>query len=122
MLHFLDVFYTILHLLFIGFNMFAWIWPKTRKAHLVTIMLTAASWFVLGIWFGWGYCPITDWQWQVKERLGETHLPASFIEYYGEKITGTSINTEAVNIITLATFLLMVILSVYVNFLKRGHR
>ncbi|MCW3107811.1 MAG: hypothetical protein JWQ09_2317, partial [Segetibacter sp.] len=62
--------------------------PKTKKAHFISILLTAGSWFLLGIWFGWGYCPVTDWQWQVKEKLGEKGLPASFIEYYGEKITG----------------------------------
>ena len=122
MLHLLDIFYTALHLLIIGFNLFGWIWPKTRIAHFISILLTAGSWFLLGIWFGWGYCPITDWQWQVKEKLGEKHLPASFIEYYGEKIIGSSLDTGLVNLVTLLAFLLTALLSVYVNFFSKKKR
>ena len=74
---------------------------------------------MLGIWFGIGYCPITEWQWQVKERLGESHLPASFITYYGEKITGKDLNNETINILTVACFALAVIMSLYVNFFRK---
>lgn len=123
MLYLLDQFYTILHLLIIGFNLLGWIWPKTRKAHFISILLTAGSWFLLGIWFGLGYCPVTDWQWQVKEKLGEKHLPVSFIEYFGEKILGLSLNTSLVNIVTVSAFLLAAMFSVYVNFfLEKKHK
>src|SRR6266542_1558000 len=88
MLKFLDVLLTIVHLLIIVFNLFGWIPERTRKAHLISVLLTAASWFVLGIWYGMGYCPFTDWQWKVKTQLGERNLPDNFIEYYLEKITG----------------------------------
>ena len=97
MLKFLDILYTIIHLLIIGFNLFGWIWPRTRKAHLITIGVTAASWFILGIWFGWGYCPVTDWQWDVKEKLGERDLPASFITYFANKLTGKDFSDHLVN-------------------------
>ena len=116
MLHAVDVFFTILHLVIIGFNMFGWIWPATRRAHLVTILLTGASWFLLGIWFGMGYCPITDWQWQVKEKLGEKNLPSSFIKYFGDKLTGMDLDSSLVNSITLVTFLVALVLSCYLNF------
>ena len=66
MLQLLDVLLTIIHILIIVFNLFGWIPKRTRKAHLVSILLTAASWFVLGIWYGTGYCPFTEWQWKVK--------------------------------------------------------
>ena len=116
MLHALDLFFTFLHLVIIGFNMFGWIWPATRRAHLVTILLTGASWFVLGIWYGMGYCPITDWQWQVKEKLGEKNLPSSFIKYFGDKVTGLDLSPSLVNSITLITFLAALVLSCYFNF------
>ena len=76
-------------------------------------------WFVPGIWFGWGYCPITDWEWQVKERLGETNLPNSFIKYYADKITGKNIDPSVVDTTTLVLFLAAIILSLYVNFFRR---
>ena len=119
MLKFLDILYTIIHLLIIGFNLFGWIWPVTRKAHLITIGATAASWFILGIWFGWGYCPVTDWQWDVKEKLGERDLPASFITYFANKLTGKDFSDRLVNEVTLIIFVLLIIITVYVNFFRK---
>src|SRR5687767_2011561 len=94
MLQLLDILLTIAHLVLIGFNLFGWIWPATRKANFICILATAASWFLLGIWFGMGYCPITDWQWDVKRKLGESNLPASFIKYYADKITGKNFSSS----------------------------
>jgi hypothetical protein len=107
------------HFVLIGFNLFGWIWRRTRKWHLITVAATAFSWFVLGIWFGWGYCPITAWEWNVKERLGETNLPNSFIKYYADKITGGDIDTSLVNDATLTIFLLIIVITVYLNFFNK---
>lgn len=119
MLHFFDILLSIVHLVLIGFNLFGWIWPQTRKAHLITIAATAASWFILGIWFGMGYCPITDWQWDVKEKLGETNLPNSFIKYFADKITGKNLNRGLIDTTTVCLFAAAVVLSVYMNFFKK---
>ncbi|MVN21429.1 DUF2784 domain-containing protein [Mucilaginibacter arboris] len=114
-----DFLFTILHLVIIGFNLFGWIWKPTRKLHFIFILLTAASWFVLGIWFGIGYCPITDWQWQVKEKLGEHNLPNSFIKYYADQISGKAIDASFIDTLTALCFFLAAMLSVYVNFFKK---
>lgn len=116
MLRFLDVLLTLVHLAIVAFNLFGWIPRATRKAHLVSIVLTAASWFLLGIWFGMGYCPFTDWQWQVKERLGERNLPPNFIEYYAEKLTGRDYDPSFINMLITVCFALAAGLSLYVNF------
>jgi hypothetical protein len=116
MLHFLDIFYTIAHLALTLFNLTGWIWKRTRKAHLIILIITAASWSVLGIWYGWGYCPLTDWHWDIKERLGERNLPNSFIKYLADKITGKDINPSVVDNVTLGCLLFAVAASVYVNF------
>ena len=122
MLPFLNIFFTVAHLVLIGFNLTGWIWKRTRKAHLITLGITAACWFVLGIWYGWGYCPLTDWHWKVKEKLGETGLPNSFIKYFADKITGKDINPELVDRVTLACLLFAVVAAVYVNFLRRTRK
>ena len=119
MLQLLDVLLTIAHLAIIGFNLFGWIWPATRKAHFICILATAASWFILGIWFGMGYCPITDWQWQIKRKLGESNLPASFIKYYADKIAGKNFSSSFIDTITVVCFAVAALLSVYVNFIRR---
>ena len=119
MLHLLDIFLTFVHLVIIGFNLFGWLWPATRKMHFFFLLATAASWFLLGIWFGMGYCPVTDWQWQIKEKLGEHNLPASFIKYYADKITGKNISSSLIDLITVISFGAAALLSIYVNFIKK---
>ena len=119
MLKLADIFFTFLHIAIIGFNLFAWIWKKTRRAHLIVAGITLACWFVLGIWYGWGYCPITDWQWQIKEKLGETNLPNSFVKYFADKITGKDLSPALIDNITLYSFLIAIAFSIYFNFFRK---
>lgn len=116
MLRLLDIFLTTLHLAVVLFNLFGWLPKATRKAHFVSIILTAASWFLLGIWFGAGYCPLTHWQWNVKAKLGERNLPENFIEYFAEKLTNHDFETSLVSMLIIVFFSLAALLSVYVNF------
>ncbi len=84
--------------------------------------LTILSWFALGPWKGWGYCPITEWQWDIKEKLGETNLPNSFIKYFADKISGSDISPAIVDAVTLVSFLLVVVITVWVNFFNKKFR
>ena len=111
----LDGFLTLLHLLVIGFNLLGWIWKTTRRLHLYCVLLTAGSWLLLGIWYGIGYCPITDWQWQVKNKLGEHNLPNSFIKYQVDKLTGADFNPDVIDIVTGTSFAVVALLSLYLN-------
>jgi hypothetical protein len=114
---FLDVLLTVVHVSIVLFNLFGWIPKRTRKAHLVSLILTAASWFILGIWYGTGYCPFTEWQWRVKEYLGERNLPNNFIEYVLEKMTGHDVSSAFVGTLITVCFAIAVVLSLFVNFI-----
>jgi hypothetical protein len=116
---FLNILFTFLHFAIIGFNLAGWIWPKTRKAHLIVLAGTAASWFLLGIWYGWGYCFLTDWHWDVKEKLGETNLPNSFVKYFADKVTGRDFPPSLVDTATLSAFLAAIALGIYFSFFKK---
>lgn len=116
---FLDVFFVVFHGGLVLFNLVGWIWQKTRKLHLATISLTILSWFGLGIFYGWGYCPCTDWHWDVKRRLGETDLPASYVKYYLDAITGLSWDPGLVNGIVLVLGLGALGLSIWLNLRDR---
>jgi hypothetical protein len=118
-LNLLDYFFTSLHLLIIGLNLLGWIWPATRRLHLWCVLLTAASWFGLGIWFGIGYCPITDWQWQVKSKLGETDLPNSFVKYWVDQIAGIDSDPAVVDVTTAVIFAIVFLLAIYHHIRKR---
>src|SRR5690554_2192338 len=108
MYEFLDIAFIVFHSAIVLFNLTGWIWPSTRRLHLIVIGLTLLSWFGLGVFYGWGYCPSTDWHWEVKRRLGETGLPDSYIKYYLDRLTGTSWDPMLVNLavvtIALAAF------------------
>jgi len=84
-------------------------------------LVTAACWFGLGFWYGIGYCPITDYQWHIKELRGEQNLPNSFIKYFADAITGRDINATLIDVLTGLGFFLASLLSVYVNFFRGEH-
>ena len=112
----IDALLTLVHLAVIGFNLLGWLWTSTRRWHLLAIGLTAASWGILGIWYGFGYCPITDWQWDIKGKLGEDNLPNSFIKYIVDEATGIDVASGIIDVVTGVAFALAIIVSIWVNF------
>lgn len=120
--HVLDIFFMILHPLIILFNLFGWIWKKTRRANLVLLLLTGGSWFILGIFYGIGYCPFTHWHWEVLHHLGEKNLPNSYIKYLVQRLTGISFSDTLVDDVTAACYFVALDLSLYVNLKKKKQR
>lgn len=120
----LDIFFTILHILVIGFNLLGWIWKRTRTAHLLLCIITLGSWLILGIWYGLGYCPLTDWHWAIKEKRGITNLPNSFVKWMADVVTGKDIDAGLIDLVTGSLLLFSIIAAFYVNFLlpKRKKR
>lgn len=117
--HVADWLFMVLHPVIILFNLFGWMWKRTRKANLVLLLLTAFSWFVLGIWKGIGYCPFTEWHWKVLRELGYKRLPASYIKFLIERITGIEVNAGLVDVLTVSLFALALGASLYVNLKRR---
>ncbi len=112
---FLNVFFFVFHSSLIVFNLFGWIWKKTRKANLVVILLTAFSWFFLGIWYGYGYCPSTDWHWQVRAKLGYYYMPDSYTKFLVDSFTGWDVKAKLIDIFTLILLILALAASIYTN-------
>jgi len=112
----LDIFFVVFHSFLILFNLFGWIWRRTRIWNLVTLLLTGASWALLGWIVGVpGYCPLTDWHFSVLEKLGRTDLPNSYVKYLADRITGLDFNSGTVDKITLYSFLAALIISLVLN-------
>ncbi|MDH3649879.1 MAG: DUF2784 domain-containing protein [Saprospiraceae bacterium] len=114
-LTFLDISLTILHGIIILFNLIGWIWKKTRRFHLIILLMTITSWLVLGAWHGLGYCFLTDWHWQVKGQLGEHGLPNSFIKYAVDLLVSRDIDPRSIDIATAGTMILISILTIWVH-------
>ena len=112
---FLDKFFFGFHSLVILFSLLGWLWTKTRRLNLILLLLTGFSWGVLGIWYGFGYCPSTDWHWQVRMKLGRYDMPASYTKFLVDSITGLDVNARLVDALTLIFFLIALTVSMIVN-------
>ena len=117
---FLNYFFFLFHTALMAFNTFGWIWKKTRKWNLLTLLVTAFSWFVLGIWYGWGYCFCTDWHWSVRERLGYHDMSDSYVQFLILKLTGINLPVNEVNIATAVVFFASLAVSISLNL--RDHK
>ncbi|MEX0722989.1 MAG: DUF2784 domain-containing protein [Gracilimonas sp.] len=116
---FLDYFFVVFHFSLIAFNLTGWIWQRTRQLHLYVISATILSWVGLGVFYGLGYCPFTDWHWQVKRALGETGLPASYLKYYLDQIFGFAWEPFTVDVLVAVLGIVALLISIYVNYRDR---
>jgi len=117
--HFLDYFFLFFHTVFTMFNIIGWIWKKTRLVNFITLSLTGLSWFGLGIFYGWGFCPLTEWHWHVLEKLGHHNLPYSYIKYMVWRLMGIEVDEHLAETATLVVFIIAFAASLYFNFLRR---
>lgn len=111
----LDIVFLVFHTALVLFNLTGWIWQRTRRMHLLTLGLTVASWVGLGVFFGWGYCPCTDWHWRVKRALGEADLPNSYVKYYLDRISGMAWDPRRVDAAVVLVTLVVLGLSLWFN-------
>lgn len=118
---YLDRFFFAFHTALVVFILFGWLWRSTRPWHLALVAATAFSWGVLGLWFGFGYCPCTDWHWQVRYRLGYDDMPASYLKYLLDHLTGQSWTPELVDGAALVVFVASGLFSAILLFIDR-HR
>ena len=123
MLSLLNKFFFVFHSVMIIFILFGWSWKRTRLANLAVILLTAFSWFILGIWYGYGYCPSTDWHWRVRAKLGIRDLPESYTKFLVDSFTGRDVSQRTVDIFTLILLLSALAFSLVLNIRDwRGRR
>jgi hypothetical protein len=112
---FLNVFFFVFHTCIILFIVFGWLCKKTRLANLIIIVLTAFSWFFLGIWYGFGYCPCTDWHWQVRMKLGIYDSSTSYLEFLVENLTGMDVSRSLVDIFAVIFLIAALFMSIVLN-------
>jgi hypothetical protein len=115
LLVFLDKFFFVFHSAVILLILFGWAWRRTRLANLVVILFTAFSWFILGIWYGYGYCPSTDWHWRVRARLGIHDLPSSYTKFLVDSFTGWDVSQKTVDVFTFVLLISALSASLYTN-------
>jgi len=118
-MRFLDIFFTIFHTCLVFFNLFGWIWKKTRRLNLICILLTGASWVILGFFYGFGYCPLTDWHFNILRKLGYTDLPDSYLSFLFTRLSGLQVDQSLVDAFTTWGLIIALMISLYLNFRHR---
>ena len=112
---FLNGFFFAFHTLWMVFVCLGWAWRRTRRWHLLAVALTTLSWFGLGVWHGWGYCPFTDWHWQVRERLGYTNHPPSYLQLLASEVFGLELPLVWANVLAVVALLAAAAMTVLMN-------
>lgn len=116
----LDIFFTVFHSALILFNLTGWMFKKARLLNLVILLVTGASWLILGLITGtMGYCPLTDWHFSVLNKLGKTGLPNSYIKYLSDRLTGLDTDSIIIDKITVVAFIVILAISVVLNIRDR---
>jgi hypothetical protein len=110
------------HTVLVLFNCTGWIWERTRPLHLLCLCATAASWFILGIWFGTGYCLCTDLHWRVRIALGEHPSERTYIQYLVARLTGWTPDAVVTSDVTATVFVVVLVLSLVLNLRDRRRR
>lgn len=119
---FLDSAFLAGHTALILFNLFGWTWRRTLRLNLLSIFLTTGSWVAFATWYGLGYCPCTDWHWQVKKALGRTDLPNNYLTYLLEAWMGVVVSDEFAFRLAWGALLPALALSLYFNLKGNGKR
>jgi hypothetical protein len=110
----LNVAFFVFHTSWIVFTCVGWVWKRTRRWQLATVVLTAFSWFGLGIWYGWGYCPSTDWHWRIRARLGHVD-PPSYIQLLIKELTGVDLPSQWADALAVGTLIMVGVLTSILN-------
>lgn len=113
--HIADYFFLLFHTALMIFNLFGWIPAKWRKWNLLTLLITAASWFLLGIFYGMGYCFLTDWHWTILAKLGKSPGVNSYVQYLFHRLLHIDISADFADMLTVLLFFLALIISLILN-------
>jgi hypothetical protein len=106
--------YHLLHMAVVAINLFGWMSRKSRVPTLILQGVTFCCWIGFGLAKGWwGYCPLTDWHWQLKSNMGEAVLPNSYITYIFSNWFMLPINDEFATGLIVGAMALSVMANVY---------
>jgi len=76
-----DNIFNILHILAILINCFGWAFSKTLKLNLWLLLLTISSWSILGLFFGIGFCFLTEVHSFALGLMGRPSISFSYLDY-----------------------------------------
>lgn len=115
----LDYFFLGFHSLLTAFNALGWIWRRTRRLHQLALFLTSFSWVILGYFYGWGYCFLTEWHWQVRHAMGNPIDSTSYTDFLLQELTGLHLPIAWVDNLTLGAVLFALVMNIILTIHER---
>lgn len=116
----LDILLHIAHSGLVLFMVFGIFYKPWAKWHFIAVIMIWISWLLVGSYVGtYGYCPLTEMQWNVKRHLGEYSLPPSYIEYVYTTATGQDVDNKLMSNIIAAVMLVITMVSFFRFFMFR---
>lgn len=110
-----------IHQILIVFSLVGWIFCETRMLNLIVLMLILFSWYGLGAILSkgdiWGYCVITDIQWQIRRELGLDRRSGGYVKYLADNLLGGDFDETRADKWAVAIILACTLASVSTNFL-----
>lgn len=113
-LSFANYAFFVLHFGLMAFSMVGWAFRSTRVWQLVAMLLTAASWFILGpILYGIpGVCVCTVWHNNIRYALG-LDPQLNFVQMLGHEWFGVVMSIETSERIALSIFVLILLAMIW---------
>lgn len=108
------------HQAWIVFSLVGWMFCQTRLLHLLVMLLTLTSWYGLGPLLrkgdAYGYCVVTDIQWEIRRRLGFERREGGYVKYIGDHLFGKDFDEAFADRVGAALFLACILASLLTNY------
>ena len=113
----------IFHLAIVIMLLTGWMSYRTRRLHRWVVSITVICWTAVAWAMGKkpGYCPVTDWHWQIKRLRGEKDIPSSYIDYLLRKV-GLQFNPDLIDLAAMITLGLIVLVTLFLWWRERSLR
>lgn len=119
LLEVLNVAFFAFHTALIVFNMIGWAWKRTRRWNLAALGLTAASWFLMGMYYGVGYCVCTQMHFWVRAALGIHDGADNYLQLLARSVLGLDPSAASVRQLAAYGFAMSLFVSVALNLRDR---
>ena len=88
-----------IHIAVIVFSTVGWLFCQTRLETLALQVAIAFSWWGLGPILGkdYGYCLITDQQWQIKKKLGQEPPSRGYVKFLIDGLTRRDVDADRID-------------------------
>jgi hypothetical protein len=109
MLEVYDWLFHLVHILVIVINSTFWMSFRTLKISQMTLLSTLVSWLGFGFFYGFGYCFLTDWHWQLKHQMGDVNLPPSYIKLVLDRTFRQDFDANLIDKMTIMILLVSIV-------------